>query len=374
MAKKQKPIKIKRYKDSMKSSKSYARKAFLQKAVAVMLVMALLVSLTSFAYFIVLPYVTSFLNDSNNDVIPTPTVPPISDSAVNSEELQIDTTPAPLLVQDKVYYTASVYDFQTEETILNLIDTLKQKNVTHCAVYLKDENGNVNYESENEFAKLAQSVTIIDIENAIAMLNENDIEFTAIISAFKDDLYSINNRPSAIFYGDTDARWLDNALTAGGKGWINPSNEEGQNYIKDLVNEVIDFGVSDIIIADYQIPQYGVLDQMNFFVSDDELKTQMQSFAKELQQTANVNNTNLSFIIDYQSFKLGDYAHYTQNPLEMLSGNIIFKASIESLALQEDLVYIADLKERYNLTSTGILINDIAQGYIIENIDNYFIK
>ncbi len=376
MAKKEKAIKIKRYKNSMNSSKSTKVKSVLKKGLAGALLIALIVGA---GYFIGRPVVNFIVNigenennssiteeNTNNENNNDETQTTQNTENLDNEEEAITITE----VDNKVYYNANINELSSEDAILSLVDTLKAKGVTHCIVPIKDANGYVYFDSENEYANQAKNQILLNPDDVIATLAKNNITTVAGISVFKDNLITVINRDTSIFYLNTDARWLDNELSAGGKAWANPANEDTRNYIMDLTKEVIEYGFLEILFLDYQIPHSGYLVGMDFKVSESELQNYMSDFANSLIEEAAKNNVDTIFGVDLASVKSNDYSRYTNNPMEMFTTEILFLARTESVLLEEDAAFINNLSSQYNI-DTGLWIMDIASDQTINGVTNF---
>ncbi len=376
MAKKQKAVKIKRYKNSMNPSKGKNTSSFIKKSVASLAIIGVLVGV---GFFISEPFM-NFLDDMGNSA-PSANSQAITEATSSETEVASQTsenttdnelsTPVITQIDNKVYYNANVNELVDEDTLASLIDVLKAKNITHCIIPIKDSQGYVYYDSENDYAYQAKNELLVNSDMVIETLTENGIIPVASISVFKDNLITVLNRNTSIFYQNTDARWLDNELAAGGKAWANPANEETQEYMMDIIKETMDLGFTEILLNDYQIPHQGYLAGMDFKVSVAELEEQMKVFAQSIIEEANDNGVHTIFTVDLASFKANDYSRYTQNPLEMFDGEILFLARTDSVLLEEDTNYISSLNSQYNLGATGLWITDIAQDQNIDGVDNF---
>ncbi len=378
MAKKQKAVKIKRYKNSMNPSKGKKASSTIKNVFIGAITIGLLIGV---GFLISGPFI-NFLDsmgtsedtkdnqqeltqqeDSLNE-----TTDEIQPNIQNEDEDTAITLPE---VDNKIYYNANVNQLTDEDALASLVDVLKSKNITHCIIPVKDSQGYVYFDFENDYANEAKNQIILDGELVISTLAENGIEAVGGISVFKDNLITVINRDTSIFYLNTDSRWLDNELSAGGKAWANPANEDTRDYIMAIVEEAIDLGFKEILFNDYQIPHQGYLAGMDFKVSEEELVNQMSEFSKELTEVASKEDVDVIFSVDLASFKASDYSRYTQNPLELFDGEILFMARTDSVLLEEDTNYISSLAGEYSLDGTGIWIIDIAQDQDIQGVENF---
>ncbi len=374
MAKKQKAVKIKRYKNTMTSSKGKKTKNILKNIFAALISVVVLVGIG----FLISGPILNFLDGSSSNQIESNSSENQTNenqntqNTENTQETVPEATTIPTItqVENKVYYNANVNQLTDEDTLASLVDILKAKGITHCLVPVKDSQGYVYYDSENEFANSAKNQIILNAELIINTLAENNITAVANISVFRDNTITVLNRDTSIFYLNTDARWLDNELAAGGKSWANPVHEDTQDYIMDIIKEVMAFGYTEILFTDYQIPHEGYLAGMDFRATDDQLVAAMSDFMDLIEGQAIKNNVDTIFTVDLASFKANDYSRYTQNPLELFNGEILFTTRTDSVLLEEDTEFINNISDEYQV-DTGLWITDIAQDQDISSVDNY---
>ncbi len=372
MAKKQKAMKIKRYKNTMSASKGKKAKNVFKNIFAALIAVVVLVGIG----FLISGPILNFLDaagsieiqDNENQTNETEN----ANNQATNEEVTPEATTIPTIkeVTNKVYYNANVNQLTNEDTLASLIDILKAKDITHCIVPVKDSQGFVYYDSDNDYAYGAKNQVLLNSELIINTLAENGIVAVANISVFKDNMITVLNRETSIFYLNTDARWLDNELAAGGKAWSNPASQETQDYIMAIVKETIENGYTEILFSDYQIPHEGYLAGMDFRASDEELINEMSELLSLIKGQAIKNNVDTIFTVDLASFKANDYSRYTQNPLELFDGEILFTTRTDSVLLEEDTNFINSIADEYQV-KTGLWITDIAQDTQISGVDNY---
>lgn len=148
-----------------------------------------------------------------------------------------------------------------EAALSAALDSLKAKGLNSVLVDLKNEQGELLYQSANETATAVGAVaSSVSASRIVALIREKDMEPIARLHAFKDPLVSINRLGMAVHYQDSDWAWLDDSQQNGGKAWLNPYSPDAQQYITDLCLEVSSAGFDHIVLASVQFPQGYSLD------------------------------------------------------------------------------------------------------------------
>jgi len=128
--------------------------------------------------------------------------------------------------------------------------------VDRVLVDAKGIDGVLLYQSQNEIALEAQAVSpgAYDAQSVAQAIREQGMTPAARVAAFRDPLMSGYRREMAVLYGNTTARWLDNAANNGGKSWLNPCSEEARQYVIDLAVELTQAGFAEIVVDAVQFP------------------------------------------------------------------------------------------------------------------------
>lgn len=336
MGKKSKPVKIKRYKNSM--GKSGVASAKVKKVVALLVCAVLIVGM---GYFLGRPVINFLSNigkggnsSSQTDVSSTvnasqslPSNSSVVSSTVNSADDSQDIGQTPIVVKNRVYYYAPANMLTGESGIDNVIKQMKDKGASYCVFDLKNTSGYVLFNSENEYAKKLLSQTIIDLDLLVNKCAENDIVPVARIYTFMDQMISTVERSTAVMYDGTDTRWLDSSAALGGKPWANPASKIMQNYIIDLTDEILAHGVKEIIFAGFQTPTGYSLDKRDFGVSEKQVLADMKNLITTLKSKISAKGGYSTWQFEYSAVaEGGSYAQYIVHPYQLGAENIILTA------------------------------------------------
>ena len=125
----------------------------------------------------------------------------------------------------------------------NMIAQLKENNFNAIVIDIKDEAGQLSYNSEVQTAVdiKASRKMISDIKSVINELKENEIYVIGRIVTFKDPIYASN--VTEIAYKKADGTvWKD----SNGRAWPNPYNPNSWEYPIALAKEAATLGFQEI--------------------------------------------------------------------------------------------------------------------------------
>lgn len=334
MGRKSRPVKIKRYKNSMGKKGISSEKA---KKIILLLLCAVLI--VGMGYFLGRP-VVSFLSNigksggsssqitasSENISQSVPNSSSIS-SFVSSSQISDDSMQSNVAVKNRVYYYVSANMLSSETGIDNVIKQMKDKGANYCVFDLKDSSGYVLFNSENEYAKKLLSKTIIDLDMVVEKFSANGIVPVARIYTFMDQMISTVERSTAVMYDGTDTRWLDSSAALGGKAWANPASKIMQDYIISLTDEILAHGIKEIIFAGFQTPTGYSLDKRDFGVSEKQLLADMKNLITTLKSKISAKGGYSAWQFEYSAVaEGGSYAQYIVHPYQLGTENIILTA------------------------------------------------
>ncbi len=313
-----KPIKIKR--NTSVSGKSRQRKMMAKKVFGITLVIGGLLSIGYLGAPAVIELITNVSTPKPPIVQPDPQPAPIQTPTTPMEQQQ-----APQVVQKegRVYSYIDRQSIMSEDAVLQTAKMLNEKGVNYAVVTVKDENGNIHYDTQTQIGIAAKSNTILDISRIAQIFKENNIELVADIYAFKDKTAPNINRDTAVKYIGTDMNWWDNSKEFGGKPWANPASEIMQNYLYDIVTELSALGVKNFIISAVQLPTGYSLDKRDFKVSENQLQAQIQGFINTIKLKAEAGGGKAYFAFDIESVNGGDYSKYIVAPYRLGADNIV---------------------------------------------------
>lgn len=131
---------------------------------------------------------------------------------------------------------------------------------------LKSADGTVNYAISYDGLTDARVTRQNPIDlNAIAeQIRQAGLIPVASIWTFRDHLYPSANNAASTYYQDSDFLWVDNSPEKGGKPWMNPFSQAGQDYIRKIVDDACDAGFQSIILQGVQFPEGYALDMIDY--------------------------------------------------------------------------------------------------------------
>lgn len=202
--------------------------------------------------------------------------------------------------------------------LIPYLENLKNLGYNSVVLELKDESGNVYYNSANELAISTQAINVAAISNISEIVNSikaAGLTPVANINAFKDTIATKNNDAKIKYSKQEGWSWFD---AANGKPWLNPYSETAQNYIIALASELADLGFSDIMVSSIMFPNvtsfvsadFGPLEEA---VSHGEILSQFTTKLK----TA-LNEKKARFILEYdgtQAKNTANVIYGTLNPI-----------------------------------------------------------
>lgn len=179
-----------------------------------------------------------------------------------------DPTPEPTqapgsVIEQGEWAFLSVSALQGDKLAATVAD-LSARGVRYAVLPLKDNQGYVYYQSQIETATAAISATYYDPSAAALACKQAGITPVGSICAFQDPIAPRQNRAAAVAYGDTEYLWLDAAVDAGGKPWLNPYSPEANAYIRSLIVEATDMGVQQILLSGVMYPPTAGRQMANF--------------------------------------------------------------------------------------------------------------
>lgn len=177
------------------------------------------------------------------------------ETAVSEYEALTDSPEAPVLVTGESIYEA---DF-TGETLEASLDA---GDVYGIMVDYETLSAGVGLDTI-EFSETGYNTLVLemrvqgsDILKTEAVLNlmerakGNDIRLIAKMSCLDDSEYALANLRQALPISG-GALWIG----AGGSYWLNPSNEDVQDYLLGMMEELIDMGFDEILLDTFYFPE-----------------------------------------------------------------------------------------------------------------------
>ncbi len=258
--KRNKPVKIKRYRRSFSGSGD--RNNLLRRILLWVLILA---AIFGVGWLIAKPGLDlasslwySYKNRGESSSVSVPG----DSSSVSQSTSEPTATPTPEATDNLSgnWAQVSISSVDTAEKATAFAEQLAQQGVRYAVLTLKDDRGYVYYNSQVSLASSAISSTVVDAASIAKAFQDAGVTPVAGICAFKDTLAPYADRSAAVKYGNQDITWLDSSAELGGKPWLNPNAASAQQYIADLIAEVRDLGFETVLIQNLQFPEGNGLD------------------------------------------------------------------------------------------------------------------
>ncbi|MBR6608763.1 MAG: hypothetical protein IKK99_00945 [Oscillospiraceae bacterium] len=392
MARKQKPVKIKRYKNSMGTSTSSVYK--IKQLIPVIGIVLALVLVGFLLGKPLLAMLSGAGDDSSSSQPDTSSQPvasqPVESQPVESQPVEFQPQPEPSEIPDnsennvtvppviqktKVYYYADVNLLATENGIDSVISQMQAKNATHLVFDLKNKDGNLLYASQNQYGSQLVADKTVDLSLLIAKLSAADITPVARIYTFMDKMISTVERSTAVMYQGTDTRWLDSSAALGGKAWANPASQIMQDYLLALTDEIMSQGVKEFIFAGFHTPTGYSLDKRDFGASVDQVLANMKNLLGTLEAKISAKGGWSALQVDYSEIQPeGNYAHYIVHPYQLGADNIVVTAKGADYDIGQLTVELPAAVQNNDVSSVALWVTDGVNTDTAQTMDSYFVS
>ena len=381
MARKQKPVKIKRYKNSMGTSAVTAHKVKqLLPIVAAVLAIVLVGFLLGKPVLNMLSGAGKSDSSSSSQIVDTSSK--MEDSSVRtdvsqpSSDAQSD-NPQPEVIQPvaktRIYYYADTSALSTEAGIDGVIAQMKSKGATHLVFDIKNQDGNLLYASADQYGSQLVADKTVDIKALVSKLSQNGITPVARMYTFMDKLISNVERSTAVMYQGTDTRWLDSSAALGGKAWANPASQIMRDYIISLTDEVMSLGIKEIVYAGFHTPTGYSLDKRDFGATMDQVLASMRSLYNTLEAKVSAKGGRCSLQVEYSALMPeGNYSHYIVHPYQLGAENIIITAKGGDTDVQQAVSQLAGATDAEEISSVTLWLTDNVNTEAAKSLGDYF--
>lgn len=379
MSRKQKPMKIKRHKKTMSSNgASETIKRFLPIALGVVLVVGI--------GFLLGKPVLAFLENINDKSSSTQdsqleyssdsqsseqdSSEVIIDSSSNNQETDV----IPEKTENRKYFYTTPRSLSSPEKIDAVIAQMNEKGATHCVFDVKNPDGNIMYDSNNEYAKQLVGDVKIDVKLVDEKMKQNNLVPVARIYTFMDKLISNIERTTAVMYLGTDTRWLDSSVALGGKPWANPANKIVQDYITDITEEIMSLGVTEVIFAGFSTPTGYSLDKRDFGATTDQVLANMKNLLNTLEAKISAKGGHAIWQFEYSAVKPdGDYSQYIVHPYQLGADNMIITAKGSEVDVQAAIAQLTSDSSSQEIDMT-LWLTDNVNSDLTHTMNNYFVN
>ncbi len=384
MARNDKPVKIKRYKNSMGGHRQQVAAA---KRLLPFIGAAVLIVVAGFMLGKpVMNFISNIGGDSSSQIetnsgdntLPTATPRPTpeqtpDETPENSQPEQPVETPPVQISENRVYYFVQPRAISTEAGIDSTIRQMQAKGATHLVFDVKNADGYVHYNSQNRYASQLKADAQIDLKLVSDKLKAKGLTPVARIYTFMDKMISTVERSTAVMYMGTDTRWLDTSAALGGKAWANPASKTMQDYILAITDEVLAGGVKEIIYAGFSTPTGYSLDKRDFGATTDQVLANMKNLIVTLQAKVSAKGGYSAWQIDYSAvMPEGSYAHYIIHPYQLGAQNYILTARGGEIDVNTAVTAAVAAEKNEDLNSVTLWLTDGVNRDLTASMDNYF--
>lgn len=150
-----------------------------------------------------------------------------------------------------------VDEVQSEEKLTKFLSSAKTDGYNAVVIQLKDETGLFLYDTSNEIAISADTVSgKMGLAGIVSKIKGENLVPIARIHTLKDALNTQYSRDLNYQFKDGGTVWLDNAPAKGGKRWISPFSDASVDFICDISAEIADAGFEQIIYSSLVFPSF----------------------------------------------------------------------------------------------------------------------
>ena len=145
----------------------------------------------------------------------------------------------------------------TGSSLAEYLSGLKAQGYTTVFVTLKDENGDVWYQSDAAEAIHLHTVRAdaFDAQALCAEIKKAGLTPAAHITGLKDPKAAhVRNDNSFAYANQLTTNWLDSSVELGGKAWLNPYMEKARIYLSQLAADAASKGFEQIVVSDVNFP------------------------------------------------------------------------------------------------------------------------
>ena len=176
--------------------------------------------------------------------------------ALEEEPEPEEEPPAPVKVKG-LYISAHVAGI--EDRLSNYIKICDTTEVNTVVIDVKDDRGQITFDSAIDGASEANSNIIPDIGKTISLLKSHGIYTIARVVCFKDPIWSRLN-PELAISNTKGAPWKDNS----GVTWLDPYKTESWDYIAAVAKEAARVGFDEVQLDYVRFPSDGRLREITY--------------------------------------------------------------------------------------------------------------
>lgn len=260
---------------------------------------------------------------------------------------------------------AAVTHNQLSQTNLeDTIASLQQADISYAVITLKDSTGYLYYNSSEAAAAGSIVDAGFDAATVAQALNAAGIQPVASISAYQDSLAPRVQRDIAIqLAGSAGYLWLNNSQANGGVPWLNPYASGAQQYISNVISEVMALGYQTVMVQGLQFPSGYSLDMADLSANGTVIGEAQQLAATAQAWQAQVAQAGGSCFFAYDaSTLLGNQVQLTgESPLGFGITNMVAQNATGEQA-QQILQLTAQQTALQVMVLPAAAINEVGSG------------
>lgn len=238
------------------------RKNKTKRTIMVIVTIIIVLVLIFLGYSIGDPLVNFFKNLSNQTTTDTtPWIPPTTTTEVTTTVDTTIVTEKDISISDFKAIQLTTDDIISKESLQAALNTAKSNGFTAVVVPLKERGGAIYYKSDYEGAIAAGAVkSELTLNEITDIIDSNDMISIGKMSVLFDNIAPNAEKLISYQFADGISSWYDNSPQMGGKKWISPFAQEGQDYIYSVASEILNSDFDAVICSDVIFPLFRTTD------------------------------------------------------------------------------------------------------------------
>lgn len=198
---------------------------------------------------------------------------------------------------------------------------------------LKSQDGTVHYTIDyNEPVNARVTAEHpIDLQQTAQQILDAGLMPVASIYTFHDNIYPLADNSASTYYMDSDVLWVDDAPDKGGKPWIDPFTQSGQDYIRHIIDDAIEAGFQKIILQEVQFPEGYSLDMIDYGAhASDDKHAFLAQYIEQMTAYAAQQGVELSAMFPSSRLLGANTAMYFGDPAALVGERAVADLRIQS--------------------------------------------
>ena len=198
---------------------------------------------------------------------------------------------------------------------------------------LKSQDGTVHYTIDyNEPVNARVTAEHpIDLQQTAQQILDAGLIPVASIYTFHDNIYPLADNSASTYYMDSDVLWVDDAPDKGGKPWIDPFTQSGQDYIRHIIDDAIEAGFQKIILQEIQFPEGYSLDMIDYGThASDDKHAFLAQYIEQMTAYAAQQGVELSAMFPSSRLLGANTAMYFGDPAALVGERAVADLRIQS--------------------------------------------